>query len=49
MPKPKSIIGKSRETYQEELFGGIERGKFPRWTVHGSTDHAGGRCRQDAL
>jgi catalase len=27
------IIGKSRETYQEELFGTIERGEFPKWTV----------------
>jgi len=25
------VIGKSRETYQEELFGAIERGQFPRW------------------
>ena len=28
-----TLIGKSRETYQEELFGGIERGEFPKWTV----------------
>lgn len=27
------IIGQSRETYQEELFGGIERGEFPRWRM----------------
>jgi catalase len=27
------IIGASRETYQEELFGGIERGEFPRWRM----------------
>ena len=27
------IIGKSRETYQEELFSAIERGDFPRWTL----------------
>ncbi|MBO0332990.1 catalase [Sneathiella sp. CAU 1612] len=28
------IIGESRETYQEELFGTIEHGEFPRWTVN---------------
>lgn len=27
------VIGKSRESYQEELFGAIECGAFPRWTV----------------
>lgn len=27
------IIGKTREGYQEALFGAIEDGKFPRWTV----------------
>jgi catalase len=27
------VIGRTRESYQEELFGGIERGEFPRWTV----------------
>ena len=27
-------IGASRETYQEDLFGAIDRGDFPRWTVH---------------
>lgn len=27
------IVGRSRETYQEELFGAIERGEFPRWTL----------------
>ncbi|MHA1990146.1 MAG: catalase [Candidatus Hodarchaeales archaeon] len=26
-------IGKSRETYQEELFGTIDRGEFPKWTL----------------
>ncbi|MCF6326454.1 MAG: catalase [Devosiaceae bacterium] len=26
------IIGQSRETYQEALFGGIEGGEFPRWS-----------------
>ena len=28
------IVGASRETYQEELFGAIDRGEFPRWTVY---------------
>ena len=28
------VIGKSRETYQEELFGGIANGEFPKWTMH---------------
>jgi catalase len=28
-----ALIGKSRETYQEALFGAIEKGEFPRWTV----------------
>lgn len=28
----KKVIGESRETYQEELFGAIERGEFPKWT-----------------
>lgn len=27
------IIGASRETYQQELFGSIEGGKFPRWRM----------------
>ncbi len=27
------LIGKTRESFQEELFGGIEQGRFPRWTV----------------
>lgn len=27
------IIGKSRETYQEELFGTIEKGQFPKWRM----------------
>ena len=27
------IIGETREGYQEALFGTIERGDFPRWTV----------------
>ncbi|MEX0609694.1 MAG: catalase [Balneolaceae bacterium] len=29
----KKVIGESRETYQEELFGTIERGDFPKWTM----------------
>lgn len=28
------VIGKSRETYQEALFGAIESGTFPKWTLH---------------
>ena len=27
------VIGKSRETYQEDLFGAIERGEHPQWTL----------------
>lgn len=27
------VIGKSRETYQEDLFGSIQNGDFPRWTL----------------
>ena len=27
------IVGRSRETYQEALFGGIEAGRFPKWTM----------------
>ena len=27
------VIGRSRETYQEELFGTIARGEFPRWRL----------------
>jgi catalase len=28
------IVGKSREGYQERLFGAIEQGEFPRWTMY---------------
>lgn len=28
-----SVIGESRETYQSELFGAIERGAFPKWDM----------------
>ena len=28
------VIGGSRETYQEALYGGIEGGQFPRWTMY---------------
>ncbi|MEX0693245.1 MAG: catalase [Rhodospirillales bacterium] len=28
------VVGESRETYQEELFGTIERGVFPKWTMY---------------
>jgi catalase len=27
------IVGRTRESYQEHLFGTIERGEFPKWTV----------------
>ncbi len=27
------VVGSSRETYQEALFGAIEDGEFPKWTV----------------
>ncbi|MDQ8182835.1 catalase [Pelagicoccus sp. SDUM812005] len=27
------VIGRSRESYQEELFGAIEKGEFPKWTM----------------
>lgn len=30
----RDVIGQSRESYQEALFGTIEEGKFPRWTLH---------------
>lgn len=28
------VIGRSRESWQEALFGAIERGEFPRWTLY---------------
>jgi catalase len=28
------IIGQSRETYQEALFGALERGEYPKWTMY---------------
>lgn len=28
------IIGQSRESYQEELYGAIERGEAPKWTLY---------------
>ncbi|WP_184801799.1 catalase [Nitrospirillum iridis] len=27
------VVGQSRESYQEDLFGSIEAGDFPRWTL----------------
>ncbi|MGF1477332.1 MAG: catalase [Geminicoccaceae bacterium] len=27
------VIGKTRESYQEELFGAIDRGEFPKWRM----------------
>jgi catalase len=29
----KKVVGESRETYQEQLFGSIETGRFPKWTM----------------
>ena len=29
-----AIVGKSRESYQEDLFGAIERGDMPKWTLY---------------
>jgi catalase len=28
-----AIVGKTRESYQEDLFGAIEKGDFPKWTL----------------
>ncbi|MCC7274210.1 MAG: catalase [Alphaproteobacteria bacterium] len=28
-----AVVGQSRESYQEDLFGAIETGDFPRWTL----------------
>ncbi|PTQ12823.1 catalase [Sphingomonas oleivorans] len=28
------VIGRSRESYQEALYGAIDRGEFPKWTVY---------------
>jgi catalase len=28
-----AVIGQTRESYQEDLFGSIEKGDFPRWTL----------------
>lgn len=28
------VVGKSRETTQEDLFGAIENGEFPKWTMY---------------
>ncbi len=27
------VVGKTRESYQEELYGAVDRGEFPRWKV----------------
>lgn len=27
------VIGRTRESYQEDLYGSIERGEYPRWTM----------------
>ncbi len=28
------VIGKSRESYQEEFYGAIDRGDYPKWTLY---------------
>ncbi len=28
------VIGASRETYQEQLYGAIEQGEYPKWTLY---------------
>ena len=28
------VIGQSRESYQEDLYGSIEKGEFPKWTLY---------------
>lgn len=28
------VIGRTRESYQEDLYGAIERGEFPKWTMY---------------
>ncbi len=28
------VIGQTRESYQESLYGAIEQGTFPKWTLH---------------
>ncbi|WP_404386171.1 catalase [Caenispirillum salinarum] len=30
----KELIGKTRESYQEELYGAVERGDYPKWTLY---------------
>jgi catalase len=32
-PEAVQVVGKSRETFQEDLYGSIDRGEYPRWTV----------------
>lgn len=29
-----AVVGKTRESTQEDLYGAIERGEFPRWTMY---------------
>lgn len=29
-----AIVGKTRESYQEDLFGSIEKGDYPKWTLY---------------
>jgi catalase len=28
------VIGQTRESYQEDLYGSVDRGEFPRWTMY---------------
>ncbi len=28
-----AVVGRTRESYQEDLYGAIDRGEFPRWTM----------------
>ena len=29
-----NVVGKTRESTQEDLYGAIERGEYPKWTMH---------------
>ncbi len=31
--RSRQVIGKTRESYQEALYGAIDKGEFPRWTM----------------
>ena len=34
LKRPKTLIGKTRESYQEDLFAAIEAGNFPKWELN---------------